>query len=156
MFKPITWKRKPISNFVTHTVQCNRKFVCFHSIGSLWFFSVFQLAAAITVVLFQWNLIKIPSAFPEASQWVAIKLLKCDWLIVLSKPINLGWESSPHQSGKGRKKANHEEKTSLSQSKLVHMGKNCALGLEYNRQPSDSSHMQDLWHSFIPYKLHSQ
>ena len=75
---------------------------------------------------------------------------------MLSKPINLGWESSPHQSGKGRKKANHEEKTSLSQSKLVHMGKNCALGLEYNHQPSDSSHIQDLWHSFIPYQPHSQ
>ena len=93
---------------------------------------------------------------PEASQRVAIKLLKCDWLIMLSKPINLGWESSPHQSGKGRKKANHEEKKSLFQSKLVHMGKNCALGLEYNRQPSDSSHIQDLWHSFIPYQPHSQ
>ena len=110
-------KGKTISNFVTHTVQCNRKFFCFHSIGSLWFSSVFQLAAAITEVFFNETWSKFPQQWSNiyrdrfklfpSSQRVAIKLLKCDWLIMLSKPINLGWESSPHQSGKGRKKANH-------------------------------------------------
>ena len=79
--------------------------------------------------------------------WLANHALKAHqpWLGIVSTPIR-----------QRQKKSKPLGKKSLSQSKLVHMGKNCALGLEYNHQPSDSSHIQDLWHSFIPYQPHSQ
>ena len=33
----------------------------------------------------------------------------------------------------------------------VHIGKNCALGLEYVPRPAASGRTQDLWHSFSQY-----
>ena len=41
-----------------------------------------------------------------------------------------------------------KKKHIICRPRSVHIGKNCALGLEYRPWPAASGRTQDLWHSF--------
>ena len=50
-----------------------------------------------------------------------------------------------------RRRPEKKNKYVIYRARLVRMGKNCALGLEYGPRPSASGRTQDLGHSFFPH-----
>ena len=50
-----------------------------------------------------------------------------------------------------KRRCPEKNKYVIYRARSVHMGKNCALGLEYGPRPSALGRIQDLEHSFFPY-----